>query len=59
MLPVVSVWCAVCGGRGGWWSRDFRETCSHCEGTGWEPNAIAAAIMAPLQEGVDRWSADA
>lgn len=30
--------CLVCGGRGGWWSGEFRETCSHYDGTGWEPD---------------------
>jgi hypothetical protein len=30
--------CLGCGGRGGWWSApEFRETCSRCAGTGWDP----------------------
>lgn len=29
--------CLVCGGRGGWWSGEFREQCSRCEQTGWDP----------------------
>jgi DnaJ-class molecular chaperone len=29
--------CLVCGGRGGWWSDAFREACSRCDGTGWDP----------------------
>lgn len=30
--------CLVCGGRGGWWSMEHRETCSRCAGTGWDPD---------------------
>lgn len=29
--------CLCCGGRGGWWSAEFRETCGRCDGTGWDP----------------------
>ncbi len=38
--------CLVCGGRGGWWSGEFREQCKHCKQTGWEPSATLRAVVA-------------
>lgn len=29
--------CLLCGGRGGWWSGEFREQCPRCRQTGWDP----------------------
>jgi hypothetical protein len=48
--------CLVCGGRGGWWGADGdpyrRAVCSHCDGTGWEPNSSPSliALCAPYQD---------
>lgn len=45
--------CLCCGGRGGWWSGEFRETCSRCAGTGWDPDRDEpwfVKSIAPMQE---------
>lgn len=51
--------CVLCGGRGGWWSWSdlaphtleaaFRETCSYCSGSGWEPSEMVADLVGPIQ----------
>ncbi|PSJ23893.1 hypothetical protein B7P34_36325 [Streptosporangium nondiastaticum] len=44
--------CLSCGGRGGWWSGEFRETCTRCGGDGWDPmrdEPWFAEFVLPLQ----------
>lgn len=48
--------CLCCGGRGGWWSGDFRETCASCHGCGWDPAADEQwfrELVVPLQASPD------
>lgn len=53
--------CVTCGGRGGWWSmidrptpaknggiETRRETCSACNGTGWEQRPSIAGVVASM-----------
>lgn len=45
--------CLLCGGRGGWWSVSFRETCTRCGGDGWDPardRPWFVELIAPLQQ---------
>jgi hypothetical protein len=44
--------CLVCGGRGGWWSGEFREQCQRCKQTGWEPDPQPwlVALVGDLQD---------
>jgi DnaJ-class molecular chaperone len=44
--------CLICGGRGGWWSGEFRETCTGCKGSGWEtdPAPYLVALVGDLQD---------
>lgn len=44
--------CLTCGGRGGWWSGEFREPCPRCKGDGWDParnESWFKLSVAPLQ----------
>lgn len=46
--------CVLCGGRGGWWSSVHRETCTRCDGDGWDPardEPWFLELIAPLQHG--------
>jgi hypothetical protein len=46
MPPVLNLpRCVCCGGRGGWWTEAFRETCSLCKGTGWEPPGATRDLL--------------
>lgn len=53
-VQTYDVTCLVCGGRGGWWSYPpgteyladgFREMCTRCGGTGWEPSEVIRAVV--------------
>lgn len=46
--------CLLCGGRGGWWSSEHRETCTRCDGTGWDPSRSEPwfqQLITPIQGG--------